>query len=241
MNSRRNLILLVFVVFIVAAVSYYFYQKQKFLSQSGLTPTPESVFNFNSQIDSEPAAPLNFSAESEIQFKKFLLVTARSLAVDGGPLQKVPCQGKNGKPELIGFIKEKETRIELVCINDFLGGISLQYQEGSGKKIHLNLGRTEGDAGDLWETRSLVSKNEEGLLNIDTITLTSSQDMSQAEKPDDIPPPVCEEELVAYTWDPQKNTFIETLPSKNFTIENFAPPIDVDDGCLTADGKWAQE
>ena len=239
MNSKRNILIAIIVLLVVAAVSYGIY-RQKQNSEIGAIATPESELSFDSQNE-EPASRLNFSPDEEIKFVKSLLVMSNSVAVDGGALQKVPCQGKNGKPELIGYIKEKETRIELVCINDFLGGISLQYQEGSGKKIHLNLGRNEGDAGDLWETRSMIFKSDEGILTIDSITLTSSQDLSGAEKPDDIPPPVCEEELMAFTWDPEKNTFIETLPSKNFTINEFAPPIDVDDGCLTKDGKWAQE
>jgi hypothetical protein len=167
-------------------------------------------------------------------------VKAESLQADESSEQKVACTQPNGRPQWIGFLREGNRKVDMVCVQDYMGGIFLEYESGApgeeGQKISLNLSQVDGDAGELWDTRARITKNKKGFSHIEVLTLTSHQDFGASAK--GLPPPTCTESAKAFDWNPQNHAYIETASNGSFKAQDFRPPIEVDEKCLNDKGQW---
>lgn len=193
-------------------------------------PNAEYVIPADSEsIGPSPSPPIQ---PIDYQFTKSIVVNRRALSVDGGVFQDVPCSADRSKPIVFGNIRLDDTAAgNLICIDDYMGGIQVTYKTPSGENETKLLGTQDSDAGESWETRSWITRGS-GTLAIHSIALSSVEDTEDGKLLD------CRASHTFLTWDKNKKILVEKAASSEGKIEEFAPPIHVAAGCLSGDGKW---
>lgn len=180
--------------------------------------------------NAKPSLPPAVAAK-EVGFRKHLLVTHKSIAADDGDSTPVACEAV---PQLFGYLTIDEgTTAELTCTTEYLGGIRMRYTDEQGEIRTLDLGQSEGDAGDMWDSRSLITRDETGKMRIDTLTFSSS-DNSESEDVEDS----CSVREAALEWDATTKSFDAVSSPSRFQMDLVTPPVHVASVCLDERGAW---
>jgi hypothetical protein len=177
---------------------------------------------------------VKYQADSEIHFTKSLVFKDRSISIDGGAFQKVPCGTDPEKRSEIGFIKAGGVKLPLLCFDEYMNGITI---EGPGLDNHVALEDASGDAGDEWDTRTWITKNADGSeFKIETVILLSSA--GEEEAGDQLE---CTVKVETKTWDNSNKVFNPMIDQGNFETSLFTPPIKVAKACLDEKGAWKKK
>ena len=188
------------------------------------------VYQYSGQLVSTSADPLH--GLQTLNFNKSIMVTADSLGVDDGELNVVPCEND---PQIIGYIEiTPQLAGELSCSTDYLGGVNLTFTGPMGDKETVSLAQQDGDAGDMWDTRSLITRTSDGLVLIEMISLSSSESLGE----DNDQPASCSVRQESLIWDLQAKAFAPAEGPGEFFLSRFIPPINVVNDCLDSNGLW---
>lgn len=176
-----------------------------------------------------------FNSSNEISFSKTLALSPQGISIDEGLVQAVPCSGDRKSPAFIGYIKTpKGDELKISCTSDYMGGISLSYVDGKGTPHSIDLSQSDGDAGDVWDTRAWISRDtKDGVqkLVIRIVTLTSSEALDSGSLKE------CSMNKIFYAWDPDGQRFIEDPADTEFDLPPF-PDSKVASGCFDDKGNW---
>jgi hypothetical protein len=113
----------------------------------------------------------------------------------------------------------------------------------SGLSIFVRLANEEifplsqqgGDAGDAWDIRSQVTRNQDGTIAVERVTFTSEEEIL----PDGSnAPALCHApRKLRFLWNPQKRDF-EGSDIPTGDLGWIAPPINIAGACLDSAGRW---
>lgn len=217
--------------FIVIAIGIYF------ISVNTTTTTPD--YPIDGVIEPVVEAPEMAPDAREITFSQVIEVREKNINIDRAGLKGVPCSKERTKPLAFGYIllnkknTAKEDTAQLACIDDYLRGITLHYLNKDGELKSINLGMVDGDAGDEWDSRSWITRDEDsGDLVIMNVSLVSADDIDSSN------PTECTVTKTLYAWDSEEKFFSETETNQDFDLRTFTPPIGVSKNCLDSDGFW---
>ncbi len=205
-------------------------------------PAP-SPLEREARLNGSEEARTAFSPDNEIVYSRSVLVRPASfdrlhpasISIDEGPPQSVPCSDDRDARTSFGYVLlDVETKGQLECVDDYLGGLSLSYQSATGTTVSLSLAMNDGDAGDQWETRSRLTKSRSDTpkMTIEKISLSSEED------PMDRTLLGCSVTRTIYTWDHGARELVKSAAAPSLSPAEFAPPIGVASGCLDEDGNW---
>lgn len=173
-----------------------------------------------------PKAPIR-----EIQFSKMIVLKEKSMAIDGGDFMPVACSSGSTEPAIFGYIQlNDQQRADLTCAEEYMGGIGLTFIDPNEKQKILKLVSSDGDAGDAWESRTWILKDNG--LKIRTLTLSSSNDTESGALIN------CNTDKTFLAWDNNLKDFLPATEATEFGPANFTPPIGVSKDCLNPDGTW---
>lgn len=172
--------------------------------------------------------PTSEKAElKEIVFKDLIVVHDKSMAKDGGAVEAVPCSAERDG-ETFGFIQlDEKVQAELNCIDDYAGGISLVVKGKKGKKQIEKIGELLGDAGDVSDTRSWISKKDKKI-TITTVTISSSEDVLDEEGTS----LKCDKQAWVIEWDSKKQKFNRKNIDYSEKDFKFVPAAQVAEKCI---------
>lgn len=180
--------------------------------------------------EGSPGSP-GFPAPRQIQFSKEIVLREKSMSVDGGDFMPVACSIGSNEPAIFGFIQLNETqRADLTCAEEYMGGIGMTFIDPDGKQKTIKLVSSDGDAGDAWESRSWILKDNG--IKIRSVNLSSSNDTETGELLN------CTISKTYTAWDEKTHDFIPAQDPTEWSPSSFAPPIGVSKDCLNPDGTW---
>jgi hypothetical protein len=195
------------------------------------TTTPESSEVVDDIVREDAAPPSH--PDKEITFNSKMLVQNKTLGIDGGAMEPVPCSIDYAKPTLMGFIQlDKNTKGTLRCLDNYMGGISLIYTDAKGTQQTMTLGQRDGDAGDSWDLRSWVTKDAKGI-SVRTISFGSTSDVEESGAATE-----CHMKDEYFVWNEAEKDFRKGTPPAAFDISSFTLPIEIEAGCLDSQGRW---
>lgn len=232
-SKKQIYILSAVLVIVVGGIFIYRFVKDDHGTENrGEMPAPMSE-DVPPEIEEEVAAMNSGTPEGpeikveEIKFTKTLLFHHDQYAVDGGGLKPLQCT--TTKKTIAYFMLDSgPDRAVISCTNDYLGGVKISYEDKDGAVQELEIAQKDGDAGDIWDSRSLVVRNDKGL-HIARVSLTASADPMDEEKPAE-----CSEHKMQYKWNVQNKKFEEVPYTESFSVQDFKKP--TIDSCLNADG-----
>ncbi len=168
----------------------------------------------------------NVKAE-EIKFTKSILFHRSQYAVDGGPLKPLQCTSNKRKTIAFFYLDGAKDKAVISCTDEFMGGVTIFFEDKFGEVQELELAQNEGDAGEIWETRSLIVKGDKDL-HVARVTLSAAADLETDT------PAECTEQKAQLKWNVSEKTFEEVRYSDSFSVKDFIRPTIED--CLNADG-----
>ncbi len=217
--------LLVLTVLIAGAIVFWLL-KYRSVELAGAPVPPPPVVE-EKRAEPPPAAAV---ALKEITFAKTLMIGSKWIQIDEGEATAVPCEQV---PQLFGYLKiDAQTTGELTCKDDYMGGTQLRFKDAAGDSRTVDLEQSDGDAGDAWDMRSLISRNKDGRLRIEIISLASRDDIDT-----EVEEESCSIHESALVWDPVERSFDATDPSGLFTTGKFTLPIGIGGSCLNDKGE----
>lgn len=234
MDSRKTVLFGSLIVFglVTAGIMYWLL---KFRSvEIANAPVPPAAEVKPAQIRPEEmkqpeTPPPPTITSNEILFEKTLQIEDRQIIVDGGAAQIIPCEAI---PQLFGYVKvDGDTTAELTCETDYPGGIKLNVKDASGESQPTLLQAASGDAGDIWDSRSLLSREKDGRLHIDLISVSSTDNIDTPEEE-----ATCSLRETALVWDRGAKQFLGANPSGLFSLKLFRRPIAISKLCLDEQG-----
>lgn len=163
----------------------------------------------------------------EIQFTKNLLFHRSQYSVDGGALKPLQCTSNKRKTIAYFYLDGAKDKAVISCTDEFMGGVTIFFEDKFGEVQELEMAQNEGDAGEIWETRSLVVKTDKGL-HVARVTLSAAADIETDT------PAECTEQKNQLKWSVSEKTFEEVPYTDSFSVKDFIRPT-IDD-CLNADG-----
>ena len=225
-NPKQKMYLITaLIVFAVVFVTYHFIKDGSSLQdQFDDMSDEEQIGEIDGGID------FNVTAE-EIKFTKTILFHRGQYSADGGELKSLPCTNTR-KTIAFFYLDGAKDKAVISCTDEYMGGASLSYEDKSGQVADLEIAQQEGDAGDIWETRSLLTRDEKGL-RVAKVTLTESSEESLESEtaPAKV---ICSEHRVQYQWNLKDKKFEEVPYTDSFGLKDFTRP--TIDSCLNADG-----
>jgi hypothetical protein len=228
--SGRNTLIAIAVILMAVFLGGVIYLKAKIHAVTEATaplfigPTPTTTETKN------PASPA--AAPREITFSKTLVLREKTMSVDGGDFMPISCSSGSNEPVVFGYIQLTEQhRADLTCAEEYMGGVELTFIDPDGKQKTLKLVSSDGDAGDAWESRSWILK-EDGRLKVRTVTLSSSNDTESGELL------ACNAKKELLVWDAKTQDFSQAVDTPEWSLATFIPPIGISKDCLNPDGTW---
>jgi hypothetical protein len=207
----------------------YFVLKEPAMVPNLPVSTEPSVSESNTEVADLIDSP--FNKDTEIVFSKSLAIQSNSISIDGGEFQQVPCS--SNMPGIFGYITLKDnTKLELTCYNEYMGGISIVYVDASGKPESVNIAMKDGDAGDTWDRRTWITKIGDNVLfkNISLFSYEDEVDKTQLE---------CKVTEELTSWKPDSHKFVVTTNDQALgSASDFTLPINVSEKCLDIEGHW---
>jgi hypothetical protein len=235
MDSRKTVLFGSLIVFgLVTAGIMYWLLKFRSVEIAG-TPVPqteEKPAQIKPEEMKQPEAPPPAAMTSnEIVFEKTLQIEDKQIIVDGGAAQIIPCEAV---PQLFGYVKvDADTTGELTCETDYPGGIKLRIKDAGVDTQPTLLQAASGDAGDVWDSRSLLSREKDGRLRIDLISVSSSDNIDTPEEEAS-----CTLRETSLVWDRAAKQFLGANPGGQFSLKMFRLPIAVSKLCLDEQGNF---
>ncbi len=190
----------------------------------------------NDQIPGVPAtavAPTPAANAEKLEFTQSILIHHNGISVDGGGFKTVPCATRSEAAVPFALVTlDQDVFAELTCIDDYMGGVKITYKSPSGELKSIQVGQQEGDAGDQWDLRTLVTKQGDGTLKVESVTLSSSVDELGAV------PTECHITRATRVWNKEAKDFVSAEAPAVFTVDNFTLPLFVSRDCLDSNGQW---
>jgi hypothetical protein len=195
--------------------------------------------------DTEPVAAVNagdtsLRPEAEIQFTKSLVVTRKTISMDGGPAKEIPCISEDSEaPNFFGFMNLTDgTRVDFSCLSGDDGTVDLRYTSVGGETlIYTIASAATSDENETWDLRSWLTKDaQNGQITIRSITLMSSETEPGADNA------ACTMNEKLAMWNDEVKDFTEAMPTgETFDLSLFTSPINVNTLCLNTDGSWKKK
>jgi hypothetical protein len=234
MDSQKKVLFGSLAVFalVTAGIMYWLLKVRSVeIAKIDASPSASSNPSENKAAATKAEPPQAVFTAKEIDFKQTLQIEDKAIIIDGGEAVKVPCEAV---PQLFGFVKiDADVTGELTCKDDYMGGIQLKVKDASGEDHAVDLEQADGDAGDSWDSRSLLSREKDGRLRIDLISVSSSENIE-----DEKSTPSCSLRETALTWDPATKSFLGANPSGLFNLKMFRSDISVSESCLDEQGDF---
>ncbi len=180
----------------------------------------------NAEFDSAFSNP-----PQELKFNQQLLIELDAISVDGGAFLKVPCTPDG---TTFALLKWGNTTAEMICRDDYLGGIELRFKGKSGEDLQHTLAQSDGDAGESWDMRSLVVRTENGGLKIETLSFKTTEEQEGTTNG----PITCSSRKFAVSWNDSEKNFVSADFSGAMKEELFNPPSQLLQICQDGHGKW---
>lgn len=172
-----------------------------------------------------------FAEAKEIKFSQSLAVKFKEVSLDDKEYKPIACAPAGTEPYVFAFLKLNGVRVDLLCSEEYMGGISLAYSNAKEEPRKITLAIIEGDAGSSWEVRSWFTKAGKKLL-LESINLTSQSNPGNEELES------CGAETQVLEWNPKAKDFEESPVAPTKGLSAFTPPIVIDPRCLHTDGSW---
>lgn len=224
MNSRDKIaVAVVLVILIISGGLYALYQTR---SSSNIDEAPAL------ETPSEVSAP-SLEKQKEIVFSEQMVVQKDQYAVDGSAWTPLACSDNPEAPVELGYFQSGDSKIRLLCYEDYLAGPYLEFEDSGGKNKIIKIALKDADAGEMWDTRTWIKRDPESQnLVLETVRLSSFEDPESEEMFD------CNVTLNAFVWNPQSREFEKYQPAEDFDLTEFSPPIHVSKVCLDEKGYW---
>lgn len=159
-----------------------------------------------------------------ISFKNTLILQYENYIVDAGKQEKLICPEKRKSVATINLTKT--TIAEISCAKEYPGNVQIEYAS-VGEKKNLIIAGAIGDGGDQGETRSLISRDSEENLILQTTSVNSSQEADTENSST-----TCYEVRNSFIWSDKTKDFKTYKPSKEFLGKEFNGDIYIDSNCL---------
>lgn len=172
-----------------------------------------------------------FAEAKEIKFSQSLAIKFKELSLDEKDYKPIACAPSDAEAHVFAYLKLNGIRVDLLCSEEYMGGITLAYSNAKGEPRKISLAIIEGDAGSSWEIRSWLTKAGKKLL-LESINLTSQSNPGNEELES------CGAETQVLEWDPKAKDFLESSVAPTKGLSAFTPPINIDPRCLHTDGSW---